>query len=313
MVKNLKGLLGFAFMMVTLVIGTGCASETGQDASDENRETIEIVHDLGTITVNVNPQNVVVLDFGPLDALNYLDIDVMGVPQSSNMPSHLSMYMDDSFANAGSLSEPNFEAIFEMQPELIIIGGRLADHFDDLNAIAPTLLMTMGEEYMPSFEENMRLLGDIFGKQDEVEAGLTSINDRVDALYTIVTEQEREALILLVNDGNLSAFGAQSRFGIINNAFGFIPAADIEGTSRGEEVNFEFVLETNPEYIFVIDRGAILGHEGAREMLDNDLVNATRAGEAGNIFFLNNEVWHTAPGGFGSTSIMIDEILASVQ
>ena len=311
MMKRLKGLVGTTFAMLTLVIATGCGAET--ETPDETRETIEVEHQLGTTTVNVNPQNVVVLDFGPLDALHYLGVDVLGVPQSSNIPAHLSVYTGEEFVNAGGLAEPDFEAIFEMQPELIIIGGRLADHYDDLSDIAPTIHMTMGEEYMPSFEANMRLLGEIFEKQEEVEVGLASITERVEALYAIVTEEEREALILLVNDGVLSAFGAQSRFGIINNTFGFIPAADIEGTSRGEEINFEFVLEKNPEYIFVIDRGAILGHEGARDMLDNDLVNATRAGEIGNIFFLNNEVWHTAPGGFGSTSIMIDEILAAVE
>lgn len=294
----------------------GACGQATEAPSSENRDTVTVSHQLGETTVYVNPQNVVVLDFGPLDALHYLGVDLLGVPQASNLPEHLDLFNGDQFQNAGSLAEPDFEAIFAMNPELIIISGRLAEAFDDLSAIAPTIHMATGADYMPSFTANMAQLGAIFGLETEVEEALARIESRVEEVQDVVGEG-REALVLLVNDGQIMAFGEHSRFGVIHNTFGFEPAAYIAagggGTAGSQEINFEFILETDPAYIFVIDRSAVLGHAEAHHLLDNELVNATRAGESGNIHFLTFNVWHTAPGGFGSTHVMIDDILGAME
>ena len=57
-----------------------------------------------------NPEKVVVFDFGILDTLDELGIEVAGLPQT-NVPSYLSKYEDSKYANLGSLKEPDFEAI----------------------------------------------------------------------------------------------------------------------------------------------------------------------------------------------------------
>jgi len=305
----------FGMAAAVAVLLGACGQEAATPSAD--RETITVEHQLGTTEVYVNPQNVVVLDFGPLDALHYLGVDVVGVPQASNIPDHLSVFNGDQFQNAGSLAEPDFEAIFAMNPELIIISGRLADYFEELSVIAPTIHMATGANYMPSFIANMEQLGAIFGLEEVVAEALERVEARVAEVQNMVGEG-REALILLVSDGQVMAFGEHSRFGVINNTFGFEPAVYIPaggggGTAGSQEVNFEFILEADPAYIFVIDRSAILGHAEAHTLLDNELVSATRAGQSGNIHFLTFNVWHTAPGGFGSTHVMIDDILSALE
>ncbi len=64
----------------------------------------------GEAVVKKNPEKVVVFDFGILDTLDELGIEVAGLPQA-NIPSYLSKYEDEKYANLGSLKEPDFEAI----------------------------------------------------------------------------------------------------------------------------------------------------------------------------------------------------------
>ena len=49
-----------------------------------------------------NPEKVVVFDFGMLDTLDELGIEVAGVPQA-NVPSYLSKYEDSKYTNVGRL------------------------------------------------------------------------------------------------------------------------------------------------------------------------------------------------------------------
>ncbi len=52
------------------------------------------------------------------------------------------------------------------------------------------------------------------------------------------------ALVVLVNEGQLSAYGKGSRFGLIHDTFGFKAADDkIEASTHGQSVSYEYVLE----------------------------------------------------------------------
>src|SRR5699024_2907688 len=79
--------------------------------------------------VDKNPEKVIVFDFGSLDTLDKLDIDVTGVPQK-NVPEYLDKYEGEAYENIGALKEPDFEKIAEIDPDLIIISGRQSDVYD---------------------------------------------------------------------------------------------------------------------------------------------------------------------------------------
>ena len=138
-------------MMAVLAMGmVGCSQAPAMEApaedtavseevkSTENKEvatTLIIEHDLGKTEVEINPENVVVFDYGILDSLDYMGVEITGVPQSSSMPEHLSKFDGSEYANAGSLKEVDLEAVYEMQPDLIIISGRQSDYYEELSKI----------------------------------------------------------------------------------------------------------------------------------------------------------------------------------
>ncbi len=320
MKKGFKNLLSSSAVLAGLVALTACAQTPvgeGVTQGDSGEpKTITVTHEYGETPVKENPENVVVFDFGVLDALDYMGVEVTGLPLSGSLPTHLSKFESDEYANAGSLKEPDLEAVYEMNPDLIIISGRQADYYEELNEIAPTIYMAIdNENYLDSFQENMTLLGDIFNKEEVVEAGLKEVTEKVEALNKEVTELGVNALITLTNEGAVSAYGAASRFGIIHNAFGFVEAdTNIEASTHGSKVSFEYIADLNPNYLFVVDRGAVTGGEvTAQGTLDNELINSTDAAKNGNIVYLDAAVWYTATGGFTSTLKMVEEVAAAIQ
>ena len=74
------------------------------------------------------------------------------------------------------------------------------------------------------------------------------------------------ALVVLVNEGQLSAYGKGSRFGLIHDTFGFKAADDkIEASTHGQSVSYEYVLEKNPGILFVVDRTKAIGGDDSKD------------------------------------------------
>ncbi|HEY8345987.1 MAG TPA: ABC transporter substrate-binding protein, partial [Symbiobacteriaceae bacterium] len=207
----------------------------------------------------------------------------------------------------------------EIAPDLIIISGRQREAYEELAELGPTIYMAVDpSRYVDSFKENMRTLGKIFGKEEEVEQELAKIDQMIADLRNRVTQLEnKNALVILVNDRSISAFGPGSRFGLIYDVFGFTPVdPNIEVSTHGMNISFEYLAEKNPDYLFVIDRGAVVGGEGvasAQQTLDNDLVKMTKAYKNGNIVYLDANYWYLSGGGLASVSEMIQQVANSLR
>lgn len=290
---------------------TGCTG-TQQQRDRHQGETVTITHSLGTVEVPVNPQRVVVLDYSALENLDYMGIKPVGIPKSST-PSHLSKYKEDaSIEDVGTVVEVNLEKINELQPDLIIIGGRLAESYNDLSAIAPVIypIVTGSDDFMAAFEKSLDDYGKIFQKDAELDQALNNIKSKIDAVQEKVDAGNERALILLHNRGRFSAYGSGSRFGIIHDVLGLEEAEKGLGTHiHGNPVSSEFVQKANPDILFIVDRSMIVGNDVMdKEEVENMLVQQTNAARNGKIFYLNPEVWYLAGNGITSINMMIDEV-----
>ncbi|HEO8420201.1 siderophore ABC transporter substrate-binding protein [Niallia sp. FSL W8-0635] len=317
MKKKLSLLLLTFVLAVLAACGNTEKSNAEADSSkaSEKPAEIKVTHELGEDTVPVNPKKVVAFDFGILDTLDKLGIEVAGVPQA-NIPPYLSKYEDSKYANVGSLKEPDFEAISELAPDVIFISGRQSAAYEELKKIAPTVYVGVDTpDYMNSFKHNMNLIGDIFDKKQEVADELAKIDEDIATINEKAKTIDGKSLIVLVNDGSLSAYGKNSRFGIIHDVFGLAPADEnIEASTHGQKVTFEYLAEKNPAYLFVIDRGAVVGGESSGEKtLDNKLVNGIDAAKNDHIVYLDPSYWYLSGGGLLSTSEMVKEILDAIS
>ncbi|KHF39199.1 siderophore ABC transporter substrate-binding protein [Halalkalibacter okhensis] len=289
-------------------------AEESEEAADEAE--ITVTHQLGETVVPKNPESVVVFDLGVLDALDTLGVDAITAVPTDSVPEYLSKYQGSEYENAGTLFEPDFEKIYDLQPDLIIISGRAQEAYDELSEIAPTLFVQIdAANYMESFENNIHLYAEIFGKEDVAEQELAAIEESLVSLQETSSANESAGLLIMANDGAISAYGPGSRFGILHNEFGITPVDEtIEVSNHGQNISFEYIAEKDPEFLFVVDRGAIVGGESSgQQTVENDLVKGTQAYQNGNIVYLDPVYWYITGGGITATSGMIDEVSAAIN
>ncbi|WP_195617570.1 siderophore ABC transporter substrate-binding protein [Clostridium paraputrificum] len=300
-------------VIIAVIFGIYGVTKFAGNGVSADGEKIKITHQLGETEVPKNPSRVIVFDYGIADALNTLDVEIIGLPKSS-LPSLLSKYEDGKYENVGSLKEPDMEKVYELKPDLIIMSGRLESYYEELNKIAPTIYLGVDNtDYLGSFKKNMETLGQIFGKEKEVKAQVAKVEEAIGK----VNEKAEgvNALIALANDNAFSVYGEGSRFGIIHKEFG-IEAVDktIESSTHGQKASFEYILDKNPDYLFVIDRAAVTGgNTSAKEMFDNEIIKKTDAYKNGNIVYLDADVWYTISGGIESTQKMVQEVLEALK
>ncbi|MHC5307604.1 siderophore ABC transporter substrate-binding protein [Bartonella sp. LJL80] len=272
---------------------------------------VTVKHVSGETSIPDHPKKVVVFDLATLDNLTRLGVtDVIGVPEGVK-PKYLEQYNDAKYTKVGTLFEPNYETIAGLQPDLIIIGGRSQPKYKDLSKIAPTIDLTVNNDhYLADVDRNVTLLGQIFGKQDQAKAEIDKLNEKL-ALTRKDAAGKGTGLLILTTGGKMSAFGPGSRFGLLHSGFGVIPANDkLEVGKHGQMISPEFILETNPDWLFVIDRDAAIGREGqsAAQLLDNALVNKTKAGEKKQIVYLDPQNWYLVGGGLSGLNETADQL-----
>ena len=300
-------------VIIAVIFGIYGVTKFAGNGVSADGEKIKITHQLGETEVPKNPSRVIVFDYGIADALNTLDVEIIGLPKSS-LPSLLSKYEDGKYENVGSLKEPDMEKVYELKPDLIIMSGRLESYYEELNKIAPTIYLGVDNtDYLGSFKKNMETLGQIFDKEKDVKAQVAKVEEAIGK----VNEKAEgvNALIALANDNAFSVYGEGSRFGIIHKEFG-IEAVDktIESSTHGQKASFEYILDKNPDYLFVIDRAAVTGgNTSAKEMFDNEIIKKTDAYKNGNIVYLDADVWYTISGGIESTQKMVEEVLEALK
>lgn len=277
------------------------ATDTMLTVKDSNGESVE---------VQQNPEKVVVFDNGSLDTLDALGVGdkVIGAA-TKNLPAYLEKYQE--VESAGGIKEPDLEKINEMQPDLIIISGRQSDYQEQLSQIAPTLYLAMdAEKPWESMQENVTTLAKIFDKEKEAEEKLTDLTKQIDEVKEKASTLDQTALVTLVNEGQLSAYGSGSRFGLVHDLFGFKQADDqIEASTHGQSVSYEYVLEKNPGILFVIDRTKAIGGDTSNDnVAANELVAQTDAGKNDQVISLQPDVWYLSGGGLESMNLMIEDV-----
>ena len=119
----------------------------------------------------------------------------------------------------------------------------------------------------------------------------------------------------MCTSGGFNILGNDGRCSLIVNEIGFENIgvdSNVDTSTHGNEASFEFVVERNPEYIFVMDRDAAINTEGAQlaqEIVENELVKGTDAYKNGHIVYLEHPaVWYTAEGGINALDIMLQDL-----
>lgn len=281
-----------------------------------NAQDITVATARGPVSLQSAPETVVTLDLAILDIFDRLQIPVAGV-SGGLKPEYLSRYADASYPQLGSPFEPDLEKLNALSPDLVIVAGRSSQGFDAVAEIAPTIDLTaQSTDLFGSLRRNMTQIGTLFGKQDAAAQTLAELDARFEELRELSSDAGN-ALVIITTGGRMSTHGAEGRFAIVFNEMGFAPAIQqVKAGNHGQPISNEFILETDPDWIFVVDRDAAIGRDGqpAAQMLDNALVAKTKAAKADQIVFLDPADWYLV-GAAGPTALdrALTQVMTALQ
>ena len=274
-----------------------------------NREPAEL-------EVPYDPQRIAILDMASLDILDALGVGDRVVGSASTSLDYLQTYVtDETISNLGTIKEADLEAVMACEPDVIFIGGRLSKSYDALSEIAPVVYLATDSSLgvVESVRKNAATIASIFGLEDQVDALMGGFDSRVETLKTFA--EGKNAIVGLCTSGGFNVLGNDGRCSIIGVEIGFENVgvdANIDTSTHGNEASFEFIVDKNPEYIFVMDRDAAIATEGAQlaqEIVENELVVGTDAYKNGHIVYLAHPaVWYTAEGGVTALDLMLADL-----
>lgn len=273
-------------------------------------QPLTLQHAQGTLQLAAKPQRVVVYDLATLDTMQTLGLPVAGVPKAQ-FPQYMAGYADAKYSVAGSLFEPDYDALSRIQPDLIIVGGRSAAKFDLLNKIAPTADFSVKSgQMLQDIERNVTQVAQLYGKQAQGQALVAQMRQEVSELRAVAGQAAPGLLLMAVNE-RIMPNAPGSRFGFLFDVFGVksaITSKDIP--PRGTAYTFGDVAKLNPEWIYVIDRNTGTGSAAgggaiipSQKVFDNDQIKSTPAGQKGQVVFLDPKGWYLM-GSTGPTALL---------
>jgi len=242
------------------------------EATEAEATTVEITDKHGTVTVPINPKTVVALDNRTYETLADWGIELAAAPKNV-MPADLTFYIDDdSVQNIGSHNEPNLEIIAAVNPDLVIVGQRFGNYYDDIKALVPNAAVidlnidtsvdaeTPGANLVNGLKDSTISLGKIFDRNEEAKQLVADFDDAIETAK-VAYDGTNTIMTIIVSGGDIrfAAPGTGRVWGPMYEIFGWVSSLEIDGASsdhQGDDISVEAIAQSNPDWIFVLDRDA---------------------------------------------------------
>lgn len=293
---------------------SGAANTNATDAGSATpaaATTVEITDAHGTVTVPVNPAKVVALDNRTFETLSNWGIKLAAVPKDV-MPANSPYVADESVQNIGNHREPNLELLASIQPDLVIVGQRFASYYEDIKKLVPNAAVidldfdvsaeagTSGQNLVNGFKDATTDLGKIFDKQEEASQLNADFDKAIEAAKAAYNGEDK-IMSVVVSGGDIGFSAPHSGrvWGPLYEIFDWTPALEVEKSSsdhQGDDISVEAIAQSNPDWIFVLDRDAAISSDEAsvpaQDVIDNSpALKNTTAITKGQILYAPNDTY----------------------
>lgn len=307
---------------VSDVSSASAASDASTASSGEEKPETITVKSLNAnkeevdLEVPYDPERIAILDMACLDIIDSLGVGDRVVGSAGTSLDYLQDYVtDQNIENLGTIKEADMEAVMACEPDVIFIGGRLSSSYDTLSEIAPVVYLSTDTEIgvVESVRKNASTIAAMFGLEDQVDELMADFDERIETLEAFA--EGKTAIVGMCTSGSFNVLGNDGRCSMIGREIGFENVgvdANADTSTHGNEASFEYVVEKNPDYIFVMDRDAAIGTDGAQlaqDIMENELVQGTDAYKNGQLVYLEHPaVWYTAEGGVQALDLMLQDL-----
>lgn len=251
------GKLSKKILMTSLILSSialvGCTTNNStnkENNSSDNQITVQ--HKLGTTKLNSKPKKIAVLELSFLDSLHNLDIDPVAIADDgeTNKVTDVTNGEKIDYVSVGDRKEPNLEELSSMDLDLIIADtSRHSEIYEDLNKIAPTIVLDSIDSSYDEYIENFETIAEIVGKEDvaktKIEEAEKVLSDAKDKAKDKVSDEE--VLTVSPKNDEYTAHTSSSFVGQVLEKAGFKNA--IQSDDREASLSLEQLVEINPDII----------------------------------------------------------------
>ena len=289
MKKSFIILICFALMIVF----AGCSSAQ----TPERSGTVTVEDMKGSVEIPADPQRIVDVA-GLTDELIILDMPLIASANTSvfdgvSVPDYLKEYFTENDIEvvgnySGASGDLNLEKITELKPDLIIMNIRHEKVYEQLKAIAPTVMIDDDINYV-NWRGRFEQLGEWFGKEDVVTNWLDDYDAKAEELSKKVKDVvgDETFAVLEANSVHFGSYYVYRTGGpgeIIYDELKLTPSSGVPEDVWGEVVDAEYFSRIDADHIFFFSDDGKVGDTGNSPTWQN-----MKAVKDGNIYYGENE------------------------
>ncbi len=279
-------------VIVPILEEIGASYSTGDSQSNT---TIEIEHELGTITLDGIPERIVVLEYSFADNLGTLGVAPVGYAVDAP-PEYVLTLTEELGAEAvGTRKEPNLEAIIALNPDFIIADLRRHEAiYDQLSAIAPTVIFN---SLRGSYQDQLDTFGKIaqaLGKEDEAAEMLDAYQTRFETVAAETNADAGDFVIGVLWADGYTAHSNESFMGSFIEDMGRTNALDPQDGETQYLLDIEGLAAVNPSSIVILcspnDQAVLDAWE------EHPVWQAFDAVQNNRVYFFDRNLWSKGRG-----------------
>ena len=308
MKKNLLKTLVASCM--TAVMLAGCGVNGGTSDNKTSEKTVTITDVKGEVEIPAEPQRIVDLS-GNSDILSILGYKVVGTANSdaydyTKFPSYLEETLKGAEILGYSMQDTmDVEAVMNLNPDLIVISTVQEKMYDQLNEIAPTVMIQL--EAL-NWKEDVKAVGKVFGKEDaankwlaDYEAKAKEAGDKIKSEYG----EDTTYLSFLASGGQFFVFDGAGFGSVLYDDMGL---AKPEGMPEQSDISlpvvtYEGLASIKADYIF-----AIATAEDLAQLESNAIWNNIPAVKEGKVVILEASPYFNQGYSSIGRELLVDEI-----
>ncbi|MDT3426424.1 iron complex transport system substrate-binding protein [Paenibacillus forsythiae] len=203
-------------------------------------------------TVPVSAERIVIT--GAMEAMEdsiLLDIHPAGAISVAGKFPPLFASITDKAESIGEKTEPNFEKILSLKPDVILATTKFdAAVLEKLKQIAPTIPYS---HVSTNWEANLTLLGELSGKEDKASGLIASYKaDLETAKGTLGALSDKKVLLVRIREGAICIYGKDLYFNpVLYGELGLKLPDEIAAAKKQETVSIEKFAQINPDVLFI--------------------------------------------------------------
>lgn len=261
--KRLKLTLGLIVVMTMILSACGGEKQENEQAvnnkssnnaaTNDSSDTKVVKYLDQEYTLPVKTDRIVIT--GAVEAMEdsiVLEVNPVGaITFSGKFPPLFESITKDA-QSIGEKLEPNYETILSLKPDVILASSKFKPEvIEQLSKIATTIPYS---HISTNWESNLRLLGELSGKQEQAEEEITKFKTDLEASKSQIGDslKDKKVVAVRIREGELYIYPEAVFFNpVLYEDLGIAVPAEVKAAKAQELVSKEKFAEMNPDYVFI--------------------------------------------------------------